>query len=146
MTLHTTFAHWIIHDDVGSDLWSLRQLLCDYRALVRVSLAFSRRTEVPFRKWGNTKNPLKLLYHHHYHYHRQLYEERKCRSRATLFYLDFSRRYHISSFIDLIGGISPVPNVFPISVTGFCDMTNAAQINRAHYLPLDFKYFVRSKK
>lgn len=144
MTLRTTSAHWIIHDDVGSGLWSLRQLPCDYRALVRVSLAFSKRTKVPFRKWGNTKNPSNFSTTTGYH--RQLHEKRKCRSRATLFYLDFSRRYRISSFIDLIGSIPPVPNVFPISVTGFCDMTNATQINRAHYLPPDFKYFVRNKK
>lgn len=39
-----------------------------------------------------------------------------------------------------------VPNVFPISVTGFRDVTNAPQINRAHYLPADLKYFIRRKK
>jgi len=48
----------------GSGLWSLRQLPCDYRALVRISLAFSKRIEVPFRKWGNTKNPSNFHYHH----------------------------------------------------------------------------------
>lgn len=73
-------------------------------------------------------------------------KKRKCRPRTTLFSLDFSRRYRISSFIDLIGGIPPIPNVFPISVTGFCDMTNARQINRVHYLPPDFKHFIHGKK
>lgn len=63
-----------------------------------------------------------------------------------LFSLDFSRRYRISSFIDLIGGIPPIPNVFPIPVTGFYDMTNARQINRVHYLLPDFKHFIRGKK
>lgn len=145
MTLRTTSAHWIIHDGIGSGLWSLRQLPCDYRALVRAGLSRPQRERERereqrsafLRKWQNRKRNLWNL---------QRYEKRKCRPRTTLFSLDFSRRYRISSFIDLIGGIPPIPNVFPISVTGFCDMTNARQINRVHYLPPDFKHFIHGKK
>lgn len=69
MTLRTTSAHWIIHDGIGSGLWSLRQLPCDYRALVQAGLSRPQRKrgrenrEVPFsenEKIGKRKNTPKL--------------------------------------------------------------------------------------
>lgn len=66
--------------------------------------------------------------------------ERKCRAaRATLFFplpFRFLTSLPHLHFYRSYWRHPAVRNVFPISVTGFCDMTNAAQINRVHYFYL----------
>lgn len=145
MTLRTTSAHWIIHDGVGVRLAeassaavrlpciSTGAMSC---ARARVLFSLLPRGEVPFRKWENTKNLLEALSTNT--------GERKCRRRRSrplrrrlgaFFSRDFSRRYRILKFYRSYWRRPAVPNVFPISVTGFRDVTNAPQINRAHYLP-----------
>lgn len=132
---------------VGSGLQNHRQLPCDYCALVRVKFRVLREDpEAPFRKWENTKNsgkrsptPFSPL--------SPSTRKRKCRPplRHAFFPRFLTSLPHLK-FYRSYWRRPAVPNVFPISVTGFCDMTNAPQINRAHYLPSDAKYFIRGKK